>query len=317
MFAYEPGGACWDFASCSGQSGIMGAANPNGIGVNHWQQLGELMVPTRRNDDTNPMKDWNFVIFPYCTGDIHMGNRVTTYEDPEGIEEPLTFHHVAYQNMQLILPWLEENFQVVPRMLVTGCSAGGTGSLTNYYFLRNALPADKGYLVSDSGPIFPDSEYSAPLHNHIRDVWNLNDIIEATPLAEPINEDLGNVSSELAKFFPDDRLTAAYFRRDYNYSVYSYKRWFDPEPDKETIHEYWWDDTQKLMDQYDQYDNLGYYIPYYRQFNSSHCATLLTWYQTDIEDEDMDMGKYFEHVLDDDAPLMSYLEAPQAGEDEP
>ena len=317
VFAYEPGGACWDFESCSGQAGIMGAANPNGISDTHYQMLGELMVPTRRDDDSNAMKDWNFVLFPYCTGDIHMGNKTIVYQDPTGQEPDLEWHHVAYQNLQLILPWLQENFQVVPKIMVTGCSAGGTGALTNYYFLRENLPVERGYLVSDSGPIFVNSTWSAPLHNHIRDVWNLDDIIDGTPpeIAAAINEDLGNVSSELAKRYPDDRLAQAYFRRDFNYSRYSYERWYDPQPDKNTIHEYWWDDTQKLMEQYDQYPNLSYYIPYWRQFNSSHCTTLLTYYSTDIEEADMDMGKYFEHILDDDAPLQSWLESVQPDED--
>ncbi|WP_369601502.1 hypothetical protein AAIA72_00475 [Hahella sp. SMD15-11] len=35
----EPGGACWDYASCSGQAGIRGARNPNGIPDNYINKL--------------------------------------------------------------------------------------------------------------------------------------------------------------------------------------------------------------------------------------------------------------------------------------
>src|SRR5438552_1818275 len=31
MFFFEGGGACWDYDTCSGRAGILGASNPNGI----------------------------------------------------------------------------------------------------------------------------------------------------------------------------------------------------------------------------------------------------------------------------------------------
>src|ERR1041384_2991915 len=31
----EPGGACWDYNSCTGKNGIRGAANVNGLADNH------------------------------------------------------------------------------------------------------------------------------------------------------------------------------------------------------------------------------------------------------------------------------------------
>src|SRR5262245_43016501 len=40
LVIFEPGGACWDYASCSG--GLRGAANPSGIPDNHmdtWQHV--------------------------------------------------------------------------------------------------------------------------------------------------------------------------------------------------------------------------------------------------------------------------------------
>ena len=37
--SFEGGGACWDYPSCSGQTGILGAANPNGIPTDYITQL--------------------------------------------------------------------------------------------------------------------------------------------------------------------------------------------------------------------------------------------------------------------------------------
>ena len=30
LILFEGGGACWDYATCSGQAGVLGAAHPNG-----------------------------------------------------------------------------------------------------------------------------------------------------------------------------------------------------------------------------------------------------------------------------------------------
>ena len=39
MFLLEGGGACWDFETCSGRAGVLGAANPNGIADDYITQF--------------------------------------------------------------------------------------------------------------------------------------------------------------------------------------------------------------------------------------------------------------------------------------
>src|SRR6185295_10630721 len=36
---FEGGGACWDFDTCSGRAGVLGAANPNGIADDYMTQF--------------------------------------------------------------------------------------------------------------------------------------------------------------------------------------------------------------------------------------------------------------------------------------
>src|SRR5260221_1755957 len=77
----EPGGACWDYDSCTGKDGIRGAANVDGVPDDHYV-LGEIISPfLNRDAEESPSKDWNMVYVPYCTGDVHTGNRVVTYHD--------------------------------------------------------------------------------------------------------------------------------------------------------------------------------------------------------------------------------------------
>src|SRR4026209_2282973 len=40
----EPGGACWDYDSCTGRNGIRGAANVDGLPDDHWQ-LAQFISP--------------------------------------------------------------------------------------------------------------------------------------------------------------------------------------------------------------------------------------------------------------------------------
>lgn len=317
MVIFEPGGGCWDFESCSGKTDL-GAANPDGIADDHLTGFLGVHTPLLNRDfPSSPVGDWNIVFMPYCTGDVHTGRAVTVYSDPEGVEPDLEYHHVGHDNVVAAVDYLDWIFPEVPRLLVTGCSAGGAGATANYYFIRSGMNVDRGYLLADSGPIFPNSEFSAPLHDKINESWNVDSVLAEEPAFSEITDDFGLMNQILADTFPDDRLGFAFFRRDYNYSRYSYERFYDPEPTKDEIMDMWWDDTQRLMTQFDTRDNLSYYIPYWRAFNDSHCTIVgLTWDGTEIQEADMDVGLYIDHVLDDDAPLQSWLESVQPGEDE-
>jgi hypothetical protein len=316
VIAFEPGGACWDYESCSGKAGIRGAANVDGLEDDH-AEIAPFMVPffQRFYDDT-PTPDWNFVYVPYCTGDVHSGNNVITYEDPDGIEPDLVFHHNGHDNVQKIIQWMAGEFESVPQMLVTGCSAGGAGSTINYYDIRNGMPGvERAYLLADSGPIFPNSVNSKPLHDKVRVSWNIDPLLEQYPGTFDGN-DFGTINTMLATEFPEDRFAITYFRRDYNYSLYSYERFYDY-PDKETIHQMWWEDTQLLIEQFDQHDNLAYYLPYWRLLNDSHCDTLITFAGSEIQEADITLDQYVLDLVDDEKPLQSYVESVQPGEDEP
>jgi Pectinacetylesterase len=321
VVAFEPGGACWDYDSCTGKNGVRGAANPDGIPDGHMTLMGAIVPLFRRKDEDNPARDWNQVFVPYCTGDVHTGNASVTYEDPSGEEPPIEFHHNGHANVQAVIDWMAEEFPTMPRLMVTGCSAGGAGATINYFFLRSGLPqAEKAYLLADSGPIFPTDSFSGPLHEQVYQAWQVESILGGLPEGfDPA--DFGSLNTAVADAFPEDRLAATFFQRDFNYSLYSYERFYDlPPPDrpafKDRIMEMWSSDTQELVDVFDSRDNLAYYLPYWRSLNDSHCSTVVTYDGSEIEEADMTMDKYVANLLDDEAALESYMESPQPGEDD-
>lgn len=175
---FEPGGACWDYQSCSGEGGIRGAANPHGLSDDHVLQRYQFLGLLRRNID-QPAKDYNYVWVSYCTGDIHIGNSVETYTSADGLKQ-IVYHHNGHNNVLAVVDWLKKTFPVVPKMLATGCSAGGAGSFLNYYFLRKGMGSavQCGYLLNDSGPIFHSDGWSKPLHDIVRASWDSNSILD-------------------------------------------------------------------------------------------------------------------------------------------
>lgn len=317
MMIFEPGGGCWDFESCSGQTSL-GAANPDGIDDHHLNGFLGVHTPLLNRDfPGNPVADWNYVFIPYCTGDVHTGRAVTVYSDPQGIEPDLEYHHNGHDNVVAAVDWMGGQFPEIPRMLVTGCSAGGAGATANYYFVRSGLNIERSYLLADSGPIFPNSMFSGPLHDKINESWRVDEVLAEQPAFGEIMEDFGNINTVLADEFPDDRIAVAFFRRDFNYSRYSYERFYEPTPGKEEILEMWWDDTQRLMAQFETRENLSYYIPYWRAFNDSHCTMVgISWDGTEIQEAGMDLGDYVDHVLDDSQPLQRWIESEQPNEDQ-
>lgn len=376
----EGGGACWDYEDCAGGRPFntdciqepagtecirddypavylhLDALEPftaitEPLGVIDGDVPVELAYPMlSANTDINPMGDWNRVFIPYCTGDTYLGSNVTTYSDPEGDGPDVEFHHMGHQNMLLVIEELNRMFRSVPKMMVSGCSAGGVGSLNNYPFIRRGIEGvERAYLIADSGPAIPsrltngEPSNSSRLHDTIRTPWGIDVMIQSLPGGEPIQSDRGEVNRVVAESFPEDRLAISMFERDYNFTVASYGKTFpifsNPETSVDTgtgrteIYRLASEDLEALRELVDDIDNLVYYMPYYRNTNTSHCLTVTgledigsseldfinafqedpraaTWVGTEIETEDgtMNFRDFIDQVLDDSAPLQSQYE---------
>lgn len=320
----EGGGACWDYGSCSGEEGIRGARNPDGIVDDYMQKIDTRLVTPfllKGHYANNPeTQDWNMVYVPYCTGDVYAGDQTITYESDDG--KQLEWNHNGLKNMRAVVAWLRDNMQSPHRMLLTGCSAGGVGALVNYHDMRRDLHPTKSFLLSDSGPLFPTTEgganWSKPLHDKIRQSWGIDAFVEKLN-QEMVGDldinNLGTFNNSLALTWPGDRLSAVHFSEDLIYSSYSYERFYREIEEEEDLltkqnmlHEKWYDDTAELMYVLDQHDNFGYYFPQFRDLNESHCATIVDFLHTDIQEENMNLSLYLDHLLYDTGEVRSYYE---------
>lgn len=328
----EPGGACWDYESCYGSA--RGAANRNGIPDDHMDIYAHL-YPYAGGlfGSTGAASQWNKVFLPYCTGDVYAGTQAVDYVNP-ATDEAQTFHHVGNLNTQQVAAWLADTFQDIPRLLVSGCSAGGAGALLTYgIFRENLAGAQCGYMINDSGPLFTSTGRSAPLHAQTFNTWGGSgtfDLIASyygDAARSRVDMDVSELNTILAEAYPMDRLATVAYQKDLNYSLYSYESFYDYPP-YQTVLDYWTQDLQSLRDQHDAYDNLAYYMPYFRVDNCSHCMSIVpldhlealltgypVWSGTEIEEAGLDYSDFVALVLDDSQPLQNYFETSQADGD--
>jgi hypothetical protein len=334
---YEGGGACWEQATCANTGGVkLAAVNPDGIPTNYmsdWNRQAHwgLVTPfTARIDPLTSVQtqSWNIVYVPYCTGDVHTGNKITVYSDSDPAN-PLAWYHRGAINAKAVTAWMAANMSKPEQLLLTGFSAGGVGSTANYPQMRTGLNPKKSALLADSGPLFwaprdgtAEAYPSLPLHNRIRSVWGLDDangivteLISKYPQAGDVNN-LGTMSYGVSKIFPQDRIGYAMFSEDADFSAFSYEKFYTDisgaasSADRlAALNKRWRLDIDNLIAHMPSSSNLGYFIPNYRQINESHCLTIVTFGDTGIKERNLDsVGTFVDNLLDSSKPVIRALE---------
>ena len=333
----EGGGACWDYASCSGQTGVRGARNPNGIPDDYMSLLNpgtSLVSPfVVRVHPWSSVKTqrWNMIYVPYCTGDVYTGDKVAVYSDESGQSAPLVWYHNGARNTRAVVAWMKERLPRPTQMLSTGCSAGGIGSLTNYAHVRRDLAPTRGYLINDSGPAFeapagadPAQYPSRPLQTFIRSAWGLDQgplPYLASQLPAFASSNLGSIYPALSAKLPGDRLGHTHFWKDLNYSAYSYERFYPEivnapnQAAKEAlIHAKWDVDTARLNQTLQGLANFGGYFPQYRALNDSHCTTIVDFENADVQERSLELRHFIDSVLDGQGAVLDASESSDAAD---
>lgn len=168
----EGGGACFNGATCGINPGSFGSA-----AFGAWQgSAGQTGIFDSGNQE-NPVKDWNMIYVPYCSGDIHAGD-ATNVDVPGGIS-PKGQDFVGYANLYLYLKRIIPTFPGVKKVLLTGISAGGFGAAYNYDRVAQAFCPSPVILVDDSGPPMSDDYISPCLQTRWKGLWNLKNTLPA------------------------------------------------------------------------------------------------------------------------------------------
>jgi hypothetical protein len=328
---YEGGGACWDQKACQGE-GRLSASNPNGIPADYLSQFNTAAygLVTPFSSRLNPFQSvrtqwWNLVYLPYCTGDVHTGNKLRTYSDSDPANPRVQWHR-GQANVRAAAQWLRNNLGRPGQMVLTGFSAGGVGSTATYALMRDTLqPSGRASLLADSGPLYnaprggSTAQFpSLPLHNRIRETWGLDEpgglIASYAGLPGFDTNNLGTIAGALARRYPGDRFGYMVYTADMNFSAFSYEKFY-PEianapdaPSKQLLTlTRWVTDLAQWMPTLASFDNVAYHIPFYRPFNDSHCLTVVDFSGTGIEEAGLaDLTPFIDNTLDRGPPLRTF-----------
>ena len=194
----DEGGACFDSITCSLNLDHYGEPQFDAFAAD--TQTGGGAGLFDRSLASNPVKDWNFVFVPYCTGDVFVGN------NPQGSVPGVgSQQFVGYANVALVLQRAKAMFPNVTQVLLAGVSAGGFGAMANYTQVARAFEPVPVALLDDSGPPMGPPTVSTCLANQWIQLWNVGQTVKTdcgSDCAEPANILIG-LQQHNARTYPN------------------------------------------------------------------------------------------------------------------
>jgi len=205
------GGICWDYETCY--------ANPiaenisTGVDANQLVELQDILSqgPFDRTDTQNPFRDASLVYLPYCTGDLHVGSKVTSHG---GIET----HHAGYTNMGAYLHRLVPTFPNASKVLLAGSSAGGFGALLNWDRTQQMFGSVRVDMIDDAGQMLPNPYLSESLEQSFKSAWDMASNLPAGCVE--CQDDFSAIYDFLAKKYPGQRGAMTTYVKDHVVSSY-------------------------------------------------------------------------------------------------
>jgi hypothetical protein len=161
MLYLEGGGACFDSGTCASSPANISSQSPTATGL------------FDRAQSANPVRDWNYVYVPYCTGDVHIGDASDVMID--GVTGKNQF--VGRRNLEAFLNRIVPTFASADQVLLTGVSAGGFGASSNAEFVQWAFGTIPVTMIDDSGPAMSNKFIPICMSDLERTKWGLDNTI--------------------------------------------------------------------------------------------------------------------------------------------
>ncbi len=197
------GGACWDWVTCN--AAVTASRGPYGATQFDEERRRRLEGSVLdRTVEGSPFGGATLVFIPYCTGDVHWGDAERDYG----------WEHRGARNLGLDAAWITTHLPAPGKLVVSGSSAGGFGSLLAHDLLRSSWPDAKGYLVDDSGPPFVGGDVILALRAAWFLSWGLDGTLDRLCEDDACFGDLSQAVVELAEKYPDDRIALLSTRED-------------------------------------------------------------------------------------------------------
>jgi hypothetical protein len=155
---------------------------------------------------SNPVARWNHVYVPYCTGDLHGGDR----ENAVVPGVPGTQQFVGHRNLHNILKRVAREFKDAEDVALIGASAGGFGVLINYPQVVEAFGGRSVAALVDSAPVIPESAIKTScFQRKLTSTFNLQLPEKCADCADPAEGGFLNLYNYLSDTYPRGRFAFA------------------------------------------------------------------------------------------------------------
>jgi hypothetical protein len=206
----EGGGACFNSFTCDQNPSKFGEAEfTAGVagGGPAGASGGGILA---RGNAKNPVKDWNMIYVPYCTGDIHGG------DNPAGMVPGVagTQLFVGRNNVKVDLEKVKTLIPTTTEVFLTGASGGGFGAAVAYDQVATFYGQVPVTMIDDSGPPMADPYLPSCLQTLVANLWGLEKTVIAD-CGDDCKTDGGAIDTahwginsikHLAKKYPDRRI---------------------------------------------------------------------------------------------------------------
>lgn len=146
MIYFQGGGACWNALTCRVGGTFDDSVNGYSGEIYGYNGIFDFRA------ESNPVRDYNIVFVPVCTGDVHIGDAEVSFN------EALSINFNGANNTRTVLDWTFANFPDVSQILIAGTSAGAYGAIywtptiaENYSDARIVQLGDAGVGASPAG----------------------------------------------------------------------------------------------------------------------------------------------------------------------
>ncbi|MCC6996921.1 MAG: esterase [Deltaproteobacteria bacterium] len=207
------GGECYDYNTCF----VLNTAARGPFGAAQFAQVssgGFVQSLFDRNLSGSPFAAWSHIFVPYCTGDLHTGERDTTYTMGANSR---VYHHRGRSNLVAYLRRIAASFPAGTRVALAGSSAGGYGAVYSHDLFRQSFPTGRFYVIDDSGPLLAGDGIPAAQRTAWYANWGLGWL---DALCATCRSDMSQLHSALATRYPADRTALISSVRDQTIASY-------------------------------------------------------------------------------------------------
>lgn len=152
-------GACFNDASCADTAESFNKGDFDTL-VSASGSLGMFDIANANN----PVRDWNAVFIPYCSGDLHIGKSEFTVGGKNQV-------FAGFANVGFDMAHIVPTFPNVTEVLLVGISSGGYGALYNYDRIAKDFCGVPVVLIDDSGAPMADKYLPPCLQKHFGQLW--------------------------------------------------------------------------------------------------------------------------------------------------